>query len=92
LSGGFEAYSADEGIQIIEHALVEAIEPRSLLLVEAGIRSYQAEKARGKGRIENFAEQRHPHLDHAALLDNDMQVNPSNGDNDALPHRSSVVN
>ena len=36
LSCGFEADGADEGIEIIDDALVEAIKLRSLLVVEFG--------------------------------------------------------
>ena len=56
LSCGFEADSADKGIEIIDDALVEAIELSALLLVESGIRAYRAEKTGGKRCIDAFEE------------------------------------
>jgi hypothetical protein len=51
VSRGFEAESADEGIEVIDDALVEAIELRSLLLVDSSIRADGAEKGSGERRI-----------------------------------------
>jgi hypothetical protein len=56
LSRGFEADSADEGIEIIDNALAEAIDLRSLLLKELSIRAYRAEKARGERRVDALEE------------------------------------
>ena len=56
LSCGFEADRADEGIEIIDDALVEAIELRSLLLVESSICANGAEKASGQRRIDALEE------------------------------------
>ena len=42
------ADSVDAGIEIIDDALVEAVELRLLLVMEASVRAYGAEKAGGK--------------------------------------------
>jgi hypothetical protein len=50
-SRGFEANGSDEGVEIVDDALVEAIELRSPLELEPGIRFEGAEKACREGRI-----------------------------------------
>ena len=50
VSRGFEAEGADEGVEVINDALIEAIELRSLLLVDSSIRADGAEQAGGKRR------------------------------------------
>ena len=47
LSCGFEAEGADEGIEVIDDALIEAVELRSLLLIDPGIGADGAEQAGG---------------------------------------------
>jgi hypothetical protein len=54
LSRGFEADGADEGIEIIDDALIEAIDLRSLLLIDLAICANRAEKAGGDRRIDAF--------------------------------------
>jgi hypothetical protein len=44
-SRGFETYGSDEGIEIVDDALIEAIELRSSLGFESGICFDGAEKA-----------------------------------------------
>ena len=55
-SRGFEADGSDEGIEIIDHALVEAIELRSPLGFELCIGFYGAQKACGERRVDAFEE------------------------------------
>jgi hypothetical protein len=47
-SFGFEPSGLDEGIEVIDNALIEAIELRSLGVVDSSIRADGAEKAGGK--------------------------------------------
>ena len=51
LSRRFEAYSADEGIEIIDNASVQAIELRLLAIGELSIGPYGTEKSGRKRRI-----------------------------------------
>jgi len=53
-SRGFETDSSDEGIEIVDDALIEAIELRSPLGFELGVCSDGAEKACGERRIDAF--------------------------------------
>ena len=46
----------DEGIEVIDNALIEAIELRSLGVVDSSIRADGAEKAGGKRGIDTFEE------------------------------------
>ena len=55
-SRGFEANSSDEGVEIVDHALIEAIELRSPLGFELGIGFHWAEKACREWRIDAFEE------------------------------------
>jgi hypothetical protein len=54
LSCGFEAHGVDEGIEVIDDALVPPVELRSLLVLDSVIRADGAEKAGGKRRIDAF--------------------------------------
>jgi hypothetical protein len=54
LSCGFEPDGADESIEVIDNALIEAIELRALLMVDSSIRTDGTEKARGKRSIDTF--------------------------------------
>jgi hypothetical protein len=56
LSCGFEPSGLDEGIEVIDNALIEAIELRSLGVVDSSIRADGAEKAGGKRGIDTFEE------------------------------------
>jgi hypothetical protein len=56
LSRGFEADGANEGIEIIDDALIEAIELRSLVLINLAICTDGAEKAGGERRVDAFEE------------------------------------
>jgi hypothetical protein len=56
LSCGFEADRADESVEVIDDALIEAFELRSLLLVDSSIRADGTEKAGGKWRIDALEE------------------------------------
>ena len=67
LSCGFEADSVDEGIEVIDDALVEAVELRSPLVMEASIRAYGAEKAGGKRRINAFEELQEDEADRVSV-------------------------
>ena len=67
MSRGFEADGADEGIEIIDDALIEAIELRSLLLVEPGIRADGAEKTSGKRCIDAFEELQEDEADRVSV-------------------------
>ncbi len=51
-SRGFEADGLDEGVEIVDDALIKAVELRSLLLVDSSIRADGAEKAGRKRRID----------------------------------------
>ena len=67
VSRGFEAEGADEGIEVIDDALVEAIELRSLLLVDSSIRTDGAEKGSGERRIHAFEEFQEDEADRISL-------------------------
>ena len=54
LSCDFEADGANEGIEIIDDTLIEAIELRSLLLIDLAICADWAEKAGSERRIDLF--------------------------------------
>ena len=54
LSRSFKAERADERIEIIDDALIEAIELRPLLLVDPSICSKGAENAGGQWRIDKI--------------------------------------
>ena len=56
LSCGFEADRADESVEVIDDALIEAVELRSLLLVDSSIRADGAEKAGDKRCIDALEE------------------------------------
>jgi hypothetical protein len=56
LSCGFEPNGLDEGIEIIDNTLIEAIELRSLLVVDSSIRANGAKKAGGKRGVDTFEE------------------------------------
>jgi hypothetical protein len=56
LSCGFEPSSLDEGIEVIDNALIKAIELRSLRVVDSSIRADGAEKAGDKRGIDTFEE------------------------------------
>ena len=56
MSRGFEAEGVDDGVEVIDNTLVEAIELRSLLLADLSIRADGAEKASGERRIDAFEE------------------------------------
>jgi hypothetical protein len=53
-SRGFEADGSDEGVEIVDDALVEAIELGSPLELEPVIRFEGAEEACREGRIDAF--------------------------------------
>src|SRR5262249_8316492 len=55
LSCGFEAHSLDESIKVVYDAVIEAIELRSLLVMDSCIRVNRAEKA-GRERCVNAFE------------------------------------
>jgi hypothetical protein len=55
-SCGFEADRADESVEVIDDALIEAVEVRPLLLVDSSIRADGTEKAGGKRRIDALEE------------------------------------
>ena len=67
VSRSFEAEGADEGVEVIDDALVEAIELRSLLLVDSGIRADGAEKGSGERRIDAFEEFQEDEADRISL-------------------------
>ena len=52
MSCGFESDGVDEGIKIIDDAVVEAIELRSFLVRDFGIGADGAEKPRGQGGVD----------------------------------------
>ena len=54
LSRGFEADGAHERVEVVDDALIEAIELSSLLLVDSGICADGAEKAGGQRCIDAF--------------------------------------
>jgi hypothetical protein len=54
LSRGFEADGADEGVEVIDDALIEAIELGSLWLVDPGICVDGGKKSSGERRIDAF--------------------------------------
>jgi hypothetical protein len=51
---GFEANGADKPVEVVNDALIEAIELGSALMAEPGISCDRAEKARGKRRVDSF--------------------------------------
>jgi hypothetical protein len=55
-SGGFEADRSDEGVEIVDDALIEAVELRSPLGFKPGICFDGAEKACREWRIDAFEE------------------------------------
>jgi hypothetical protein len=55
-SRGFEADGSDEGVEIVDDALIEPIELRSSLGFELGISFDGAEKACGERGIDAFEE------------------------------------
>jgi hypothetical protein len=56
VSRGFEAEGTDEGVEVIDDALIEAIELRSLGVVESGVGADRTEQAGGERRIDSFEE------------------------------------
>ena len=56
LSCCFEADRANESVEVIDDALIKAVELRPLLLVDSSIRADGAEKAGGKRRIDALEE------------------------------------
>lgn len=56
LSCGFEADRADESVEVIDDTLIEAVELRSVLLVDSSIGADGAEKAGDKRRIDALEE------------------------------------
>ena len=56
LSCGFEADGANEGIEIIDNTLIEAIKLRSPLGLKPCVCFDGAEKARGEWRVDAFEE------------------------------------
>ena len=56
LSRGSEPAGAPEDVEIIDHALIAAIEPRSLLLVDAGIAANGGQQAGCEWRIDALEE------------------------------------
>jgi hypothetical protein len=67
LSCGFEANGADQRIEIIDDALVEVIELRPLLLVEAIVCADGAEQAGGQRCIDAFEQRQEDEADRVAL-------------------------
>ena len=67
LSRSFKAERADERVEIIDDALIEAIELRSLLLVDCSIRADGAEKGSGERRIHAFEEFQEDEADRISL-------------------------
>ena len=58
---------ADEGVEVIEDALIEAIELRSLLLIDPGIGADRAEKAGGERRIDAFEQLQEDQTDRVSV-------------------------
>ena len=67
MSCGFEADGADEGVEIIDDALIEAVELRSLLLIDLAICADGAEKAGGERRIDAFEQLQEDQADRIAV-------------------------
>jgi len=67
LSRSFKAERADERIEIIDDALIEAIELRPLLLVDPSICSKGAENAGGQWRIDAFEQLQEDKADRVSL-------------------------
>ena len=67
LSRRFEAQGAIEGVEVVDEALIEAIELRSLLLVDCSIRADGAEKGSGERRIHAFEEFQEDEADRISL-------------------------
>ena len=66
-SRGFEADRSDEGVEIVEDALVKAVELRSPLGFELSIRLEGAEKARREWGIDAFEELQEDKTDRVSL-------------------------
>jgi hypothetical protein len=66
-SGGFETDGSDEGIEIVDDTLIEAIELRSPLGFEPGICFDGVEKARREWGIGAFEELQEEEADRVAL-------------------------
>ncbi len=66
-SRGFEANGSDEGVEIVDDALIEAIELRSPLRFEQGICFDGAEKACRERRIDAFEEFQEDEADRVSL-------------------------
>ena len=63
----FETNGADEGVEIIDDALIEAIELGSLLLIDPGIAADRAEKAGGERRIDAFEQLQEDQTDRVSV-------------------------
>src|ERR1700740_3724395 len=66
-SRGFETDSSDEGVEIVDDTLVEAIELRSPLGLKPGICFDRVEKASRKWRVDAFEEFQEDQADRVAL-------------------------
>jgi len=56
LLSGFKADRADESVEVIDDTLIEAVEVRSVLLVDSSVGADGAEKAGDKRRIDGLEE------------------------------------
>jgi len=67
LSRCFEADGPYKRVEVIDDTLIEAVELRSFLLVDAGIRADGAEEAGGQWRVDAFEQLQEDETDRVTL-------------------------
>ena len=66
-SCGFQADGVDEGVEVIDDALVEAIELRSALAGKRGVGPHRRQQAGGQGSVDALEELQEDEADRIAL-------------------------